>query len=123
MSVATLPVLPACRWRGDEKEPGRYGCASPRLVVGPRGVRGETCLKHCPYVDQPAGAAITKAPSRGSCVHLGPPTGEVRSCASCGGSVRLKVMGCEIHGQCTVGRKIDGMASCVGCPDFKPAGS
>lgn len=81
----------------------------------------------CPYCvirDHPfhvarwaAGGGLELPVAPGPCVHLGKPTGEVRECAACGGNVRLKVMGCKIHGQCTVGRPVSGLAYCGACPD------
>ncbi len=125
--MTLLPMLlPECRWRGPEIEPGRYGCSSRKLVVGSRGVRGETCRTRCPFVDHapPVGLEefIAAQTPKGPCVHLGPPTGEFRDCPTCSGNVRLKVMGCGVHTTTTVGRKVDGVACCVGCPDFKAAG-
>ena len=52
-----------------------------------------------------------------SCVHLGGPLGETRSCPSCKGSVRVKVMACAVHGGCTPARKVEGVAFCGTCPD------
>lgn len=54
------------------------------------------------------------------CVHLGEPTGETRECKTCGGSVKLKLLTCEIHGLCTVARRVDGVACCNGCKDHTP---
>lgn len=53
------------------------------------------------------------------CVHRGGATGE-RECQSCGGNVRLKVHACAIHGACTVGKHLDGLACCRECPDRAP---
>ena len=55
------------------------------------------------------------------CTHLGEPTGQTVECQSCGGSVRLKVRACAVHGTCTEGKKVDGHACCQGCPDRKVA--
>ncbi len=58
------------------------------------------------------------------CRFRGPPTGEEIGCRSCGGSVRLKVFECSVHGSCTIGKKTDGRACCKGCGqrEAPPAG-
>lgn len=58
----------------------------------------------------------------GACAHLGPATGGTASCPSCDGKrVELKVFGCAVHGECTMGKKADGVAGCCrGCPDYLP---
>lgn len=50
------------------------------------------------------------------CVHLGKETGEKRTCSSCKGNVEIKLFSCGAHGECTIGRKLEGVACCVGCP-------
>lgn len=37
--------LHACRWREEELSPGRYRCASKKLIVSPAGVTLDTCSK------------------------------------------------------------------------------
>ncbi len=127
MTELTVLDLPACRVRGKELEPGRWECGSGWLIVGPRGVRGETCRNYCRWVDKPppvgwptlsSGTSVPQGP----CKFLGPPTGQFRDCPTCSGNVRLKVMGCGVHTTCTVGRKVDGVACCVGCTEFKAIG-
>jgi hypothetical protein len=56
---------------------------------------------------------------RGACRHLGADTGGRRLCDSCGGRVELKVMACGVHGMCTAGKRVDGVACCTGCPDWE----
>ncbi len=63
-------------------------------------------------------AAMLPSPPKAACVSLGKPTGEVRICESCKGKVELKVYGCSIHGVCTIGKKVDGVACCKGCGDY-----
>ncbi|MCI0459761.1 MAG: hypothetical protein L0Z62_22655 [Gemmataceae bacterium] len=53
----------------------------------------------------------------GACVHLGAETGETGECVSCWGRVKLKVFGCVVHGTCTTGKQVEGVACCRGCPD------
>lgn len=38
----------------------------------------------------------------GPCVHLGPPTGATRDCPTCQGTVRQKLYGCAIYGECVL---------------------
>lgn len=51
------------------------------------------------------------------CSHLGSPNGKRHECPSCSGKVQVKEMSCAVHGACTVGRQIDGVKCCQGCPD------
>lgn len=56
------------------------------------------------------------------CTHLGQ---EVRreGCATCKGMVEIKVYACAVHGEAQLRRKIKGVTSCVGCPDYKAKGT
>ena len=58
---------------------------------------------------------ITRPP----CVHLGEPTGESVSCATCSGHVVIKLFACGVHGSCTTGKRVVGTASCVGCAEYQ----
>ena len=60
----------------------------------------------------------TRSPGS-TCRHLGAPTGETTECTSCGGKVKLKLFNCATYGQCTVGKPVDGLACCVGCPSYE----
>lgn len=51
------------------------------------------------------------------CRHLGAATGASVSCPSCRGHVELKLFGCAVHGDCTLGKPAAGHGCCVGCPD------
>lgn len=53
-----------------------------------------------------------------SCRHLGEETGETVECPPCRGRTRLKTFACAVHVKCTQGKKVTGMASCEGCPDY-----
>lgn len=57
---------------------------------------------------------------RSSCVHLGAATGETTPCPSCPGSMRIKILGCGVHAQCSVVKKVPGIACCGDCPDYQP---
>lgn len=54
------------------------------------------------------------------CVHRGD---ELRTteCTSCSGRVFLKVFSCEIHGECTLQRRVGDLAVCLNCHDFQTA--
>ena len=58
---------------------------------------------------------------RGPCRKLGEPTGELVECPTCAGRVQIKVLGCAVHGRCTVSRSLDGIACCAACPEYQPA--
>lgn len=52
-----------------------------------------------------------------ACAFLGPATGEEADCPTCNQAVRVKTFVCGLHGQCTVGKAVPGLANCR-CPDF-----
>jgi hypothetical protein len=43
-----------------------------------------------------------------------------QTCASCCGTVRLKVFACDLHGECTVAKFLSGSACCRTCDDYEP---
>lgn len=51
------------------------------------------------------------------CPLLGDDTGTSVECPTCSGVVHLKVFDCSVHGTCTIGRPVKGIACCVGCTD------
>jgi hypothetical protein len=54
----------------------------------------------------------------GPCDHLG---AEVRreDCTGCKGKrTQIKIFDCAVHGECSIGKKLDGVACCAGCKDF-----
>lgn len=60
---------------------------------------------------KPKPAKATAAP----CRHLGKPTGATVPCATCAGTVQLKVLACGVFGACTPTKKVKGVACCEGC--------
>ena len=52
-----------------------------------------------------------------SCQHRGAETRRM-ACETCQGHVQLKVFHCTKHGECTLGRTVTGVVSCVTCSDF-----
>jgi hypothetical protein len=54
--------------------------------------------------------------SRG-CIHRGDQTG-ARECESCNGRVKIKTFSCDLHGECTLAKPLDGLACCGSCKDF-----
>jgi len=55
------------------------------------------------------------------CRHLGVATGEMKDCTNCTNSPRLKLFACGVHGSCTLGKRVEGTACCLDCPDYAPA--
>ena len=51
-----------------------------------------------------------------SCSHLGLYSGTV-PCATCAGSVNLKLYGCDLHQRCTLEKPVSGISCCASCPD------
>ena len=58
-------------------------------------------------------------PVSGPCIHLGSQIDSVK-CPSCRGSVTLKVFACEVHGRCTIQKRVDTeTACCSACSDYE----
>lgn len=53
-----------------------------------------------------------------ACAYLGRPTGEQVLCDSCAGQVYIKLNACALHGGCSTGTQLPGVACCRYCPDF-----
>jgi hypothetical protein len=51
------------------------------------------------------------------CLHRGE-TVRTAACPTCRGQVEIKVFKCELHSQCTVGKRIADTACCSRCPDY-----
>jgi len=89
----------------------------------------DQCLLCWLYLNDPAYRALWDAPGPDpgrtrSCRHRGE-TRREQECPTCRGVVRLKVFACELHGECTIGRSLAGVACCATCPDYEagpPAG-
>ena len=61
---------------------------------------------------------VIPADKKSRCIHLLEETNELALCESCSGTVRLKVFSCEIHGKCTLEKRV---ASVKGfCDDLCP---
>ena len=88
-----------------------------RLVpptISPRGVVPESVKARLKIT-----AAIRARPSlRPPCRSLGLATGESQVCETCAGVVNLKLFGCAVHGVCTPGKALPGVANCHTCPDY-----
>jgi len=61
-----------------------------------------------------------KTARRGACGHLGSALRE-QACPACRGNVRIKVLACELHQQCTIGRRVESIACCAACSDYQPS--
>ena len=64
----------------------------------------------------------TKAPKRDApCENLG---AELRreKCKTCttGEQYTVKVFACSVHGECTIGKKLNGVTCCASCSDYRP---
>jgi orotate phosphoribosyltransferase len=86
---------------------GGYRCPNCELVLTARQVPHHKCTR------------AAAAPPLRACQHLGP---ELRRapCATCSGSVQIKVFGCDLHGECAIGKSPQGVRSCTGCADYLP---
>jgi hypothetical protein len=70
-------------------------------------------LRGRPREQQPAARPAPAPP----CAHLGQPTGATVACATCSGTVALKVFACAVHGTCFPRANAVGLRSCDGCAD------
>jgi hypothetical protein len=103
---------------GNETEPGWVKCHSSKLLVGSRGVPLEKC-KVCYCRDHSPVKGVVLPQAKLPCKHLGQEKRR-QKCTTCAGNVELKVLNCAEHGECTLGKKIDGVACCAGCSEYKP---
>jgi hypothetical protein len=60
-------------------------------------------------------AVATKA----LCSHFGAETRQ-QVCDSCRGKQRIKVFACAVHGECSLGKQLEGVAYCKGCKEYAP---
>ena len=67
-----------------------------------------------------AGGLPLVAANNSECLHRRNVARKIK-CGSCKGSVRVKIFACEIKGECTLARAIDGIACCATCEDFAAA--
>lgn len=127
----TAIELPICRWRGKVTD-GRCVCRSPKLIgkhVAITVCTGEAWgLDVCRYVNHPPPANATQANSdqqknpRGICSHRGELI-EVRKCDLCGiKGQQFEVFACNLHGECSAGRKHSKVKSCLTCQDWESVG-
>jgi hypothetical protein len=85
-------------------------------ALKPRGAGCHWCDLY--HTDAGYRALWDGSPPPGPCRHLGPPTGELRECATCAGRVRLKVLACAVYGGTLERMKLEGLGCCAGCPDY-----
>lgn len=110
----------------------------PRFKQEMLGRLYELCSEKCPE-SRPCDAVVSEAfrdvmeayaqgqPSpepkprveRKRCEHLLEMLGELRVCNSCCGHVEIKLVRCYIYGKCTTHKRVDGVACCATCPDYK----
>lgn len=61
------------------------------------------------------------AQARVPCQHLGKPTGAMQECDTCRGKAKIKLFACAVHGQCSIGKALPGIATCASCQDYSPS--
>lgn len=62
---------------------------------------------------------VKREPHKNICIHLGDHLESVK-CSTCRRSARVKVYRCEVHGRCTLAKRVAGVeARCVGCADYQ----
>lgn len=100
-----------CHWR-DASEPDASGVRTVRCIRC--GLTLRTADPH-----ERIHAACPKA---ATCVYRGDVLRQ-QECPTCCGNVRIKVLACEVHGECTLAKALDGVACCRGCRDYSPISS
>ena len=68
-------------------------------------------------IHRPCSTNATAAERQGRCEHRGEELRQV-DCPSCKGHIRVKVLGCDVFGECSIGKPIPGLACCAGCPQW-----
>ena len=70
------------------------------------------------YAERLRAKAEGRVTRKAICVHRGERTSAADG--KCPQGIRcVKVYECALHGQCTLARKIDGIACCAGCADYR----
>lgn len=82
--------------------------------------RGENIAPH--KADYYRQAWTMEGARASSCAHLGEYSGQAVKCGTCSGGTRIKVFQCDVHGQCTIAKPVDGIATCAGCRQFLARG-
>ena len=76
-------------------------------------------LQDSPVTGEPSAPAIRRV-RKVACISLGDWTGELIECPSCQGTVKLKIMSCNIHNKCTLEKPLHGVQCCQLCKDYNP---
>lgn len=109
-----LTKHPGCHLCRHADQPGPTG-DHYRSILPPSSIPLQVLEKNRLGASSGAGRVLERA-AHLECKYLGAETGRMVRCPTCTGEVNLKTLACEVHGECTVGRKADGTACCVGCP-------
>lgn len=56
------------------------------------------------------------------CTHRTPEPVRLVKCTGCGGNVHTKVYGCAVHGECTAGKRLDGVRGVCNCGSYRAPG-
>src|SRR5579859_1398849 len=51
------------------------------------------------------------------CIHRGEELRQ-QDCPSCAGTVKVKIFGCSLHTECSLGKQLTGTACCANCHDY-----
>ncbi len=106
-----MPVIPPHKCAGLLRRDGKVIAPTPR--------KPETGCQLCYAAHlnpRKWGNGSVKKQPPAACPHLGTDTGRRVLCDSCRGKVELKVLACGVYGECTVGKRVDGVAGCCsGC--------
>lgn len=71
--------------------------------------------------EKPAPRSASAAKTDERCVHRSIEPVRLVKCVGCGGNVHTKVYGCSVHGECTVGKRLDGVRGLCRCKSYRSA--
>lgn len=120
--VETIPgqlwMCPVCQYEARTN-------ALPKMVCGSAANKSKAAGKARP--PKPKRAVTLRDPEAherqlqeavGQCEHRGAVIESKRTCELCGAKGELyDLYACEIHGQCSLGRRKNTLQQCLGCPD------
>jgi hypothetical protein len=76
--------------------------------------------RHCPAALDPAVQKAIQTRATVPCAHRGEVV-RYEACRSCCGKVEIKVFGCALFGECTIGAEVGKLPMCVACDRYQAA--
>jgi hypothetical protein len=76
-------------------------------------------LRACPRLQTDEGKQLVSERVKTPCVHRGAIARRLVNCHSCPGDTDIKVFGCAIYRECTIGKQLAGIKCCASCGDYE----